>query len=92
MQSFTTTLSQTYDASLKCDYPVCLQTSPGSLRLALLQHLGTVVQKGLNVIMGTRICCSRSLPPTPTPILGNYTHKEADNHPGCKLTASTTPR
>ena len=33
----------------KCDYPVCLETSLGSLRPALLQHLGIVVQKGLNI-------------------------------------------
>ena len=31
----------------ECDYPVCLQTSLGSLRLAVLQHPGTEVQKGL---------------------------------------------
>ena len=48
MQSFTTSHSQTSTQCFpKCDYAVCLQTSLGSLRPAVLQHFGTVVQKGL---------------------------------------------
>ena len=47
MKSFTTTHSETNTWCFsECDYPVFLQISLGSLRPALLQHLGTVVQKG----------------------------------------------
>ena len=49
LQSFTTTHSQTNTQCFsEYDYPVCLQTSLGSLRPAVLQHLGAVVQKRLN--------------------------------------------
>ena len=48
MQSFTTTHSQTKTQCFsECGYPVCVQTSLGSLKLAVLQHLGIAVQKGL---------------------------------------------
>ena len=48
MQCIITIHSQTNTQCFsECDYPVCLQTSLGSLRPALLQHSGTVAQKGL---------------------------------------------
>ena len=53
MQSFITIHSQTNTQCFsECDYPVCWQTSQGSLKPALLQHSGTVVQKGLTMLHG----------------------------------------
>ena len=51
MQSFTTIHSKTNTQCFsECDYPVCVQTSPGSHRPV---QSGTGVQKGLNV---TPVC------------------------------------
>ena len=48
MQSFTTTDSQRNAQCLsECDSPICVQTSLGNLKPAVLRHLGTAVQKGL---------------------------------------------
>ena len=50
-QNFTTThLQINRQRFSECDYPVCLQTSPGGLRPAVLQHQGTVAQKGLSML------------------------------------------
>ena len=56
MQSFLTIHSQTNSRCFsEYDYPVCLQTFLGSLGPALLQHAGTVAQKGLKSKTITRL-------------------------------------
>ena len=85
-QSFTRIHSQTNTRSFSdCDYPVCWQTSLGSLRPALLEHFSTVVQKGLSMP------CTSPVKPFTLPRSPVWTvckHLLQFTTPGCKRAAT----